>query len=80
MTFADLIRQRRTDAGLSFDALAALALTSPAYLHRLETGEAFKPGRNFVIRLGIALRLDIDGVDELLAVCGYLRLTPNSQF
>lgn len=74
VAFHTLLGERRSRAGLSFDVLAKRMGTSPAHLHRLEKGEVAKPGRDFIIRLGIALGDDVDGVNELLAAAGHQTL------
>lgn len=79
--FSDTLKSKREESGLSFDVLALRSRTSPAYLHRLERGTANRPGRNMVIRIGVSLGLDVDGIDELLTDAGHLPLvstTPNS--
>jgi transcriptional regulator with XRE-family HTH domain len=74
-SFAALLRRDREEAGLSLEVLAQKVQTSPAYLFRLEKGTAANPGRNFTIRLGIALyRDDLDQIDLLLRATGHLPL------
>lgn len=71
--FHDHLEHTRQRAGLSHDQLAHRAWTSPSYTHRLCAGKA-KPGRDTVIRLGVALNLAVDEVDELLRLAGHLGL------
>jgi transcriptional regulator with XRE-family HTH domain len=74
-SFGEILRQARTEASLSYEALAARAQTSQAYLHRLEKGEAANPGRNLIIRLGIVLFGDnIDEIDEFLKAAKHVPL------
>lgn len=74
-SFAAMLRRDRDEAGLSLEVLAHKVQTSPAYLFRLEKGTAANPGRNFTLRLGIALyRDDIDRIDLLLQAVGHLPL------
>lgn len=72
--FHETLRQYRMESGLSFDLLAERARTSTGYLYRLEHAKASRPGRNVTIRIGIALGLDIDHIDELLRAAGHLPL------
>lgn len=74
-SLATMLRHDREEAGLSLEVLAHKVQTSPAYLFRLEKGTAANPGRNFTIRLGIALyRDDLDHIDLLLQAAGHLPL------
>jgi|GEM_PF-3340626 len=76
--FAALLRRDREEASLSLEMLAHKVETSPAYLFRLEKGTAANPGRNFTIRLGIALyRDDFDRLDQLLTAAGHMPLMTN---
>jgi transcriptional regulator with XRE-family HTH domain len=76
--FAAMLRRDREEAGMSLETLAHKVETSPAYLFRLEKGTAANPGRNFTIRLGIALyRDDIERLDQLLVAAGHLPLVTN---
>ena len=49
-----------------------------AYLHRLETGRASQPGRDILIRIGIGLGLDVEGLDELLMAAGDAHPSPET--
>lgn len=71
--FHTLLEQARQRSGLSFEQLSHRAWTSPGYTHRLCAGRA-KPGRDMVIRLGVAMNLGVDEIDELLRRAGYLGL------
>jgi transcriptional regulator with XRE-family HTH domain len=74
-SLGEVLRQARAEASLSYEALAARAQTSQAYLHRLEKGEAANPGRNLLIRLGIVLfGGNIDEIDELLRAAKHVPL------
>ncbi|NIM93556.1 MAG: helix-turn-helix domain-containing protein [Anaerolineales bacterium] len=72
--FADLLQSQRIEVGLSFQRLSERSQVDIAYLHRLETGRATRPGRNIVIRIAISLGLDIDDTDDMLVSAGHLPL------
>lgn len=74
LSFNDVFKHYLEESGLSFDRLAARSRTTPSYLHRLVTGKANRPGRNFILRLAFGLSLDIDNADELLKSAGHLPL------
>ena len=71
--FHELIEAARLRAGLSFEALSHRAWTTPSFSYRICTGRA-KPGRDIVIRLGVALNLDVETIDLLLRSAGHLGL------
>jgi hypothetical protein len=71
--FHELFEASRKRAGLSHDQLAHRAWTSPGYTFRLCAGKA-KPGRDIVIRLGVAMNLSVEEIDELLRAAGHLGL------
>lgn len=74
-TIGRTLRVARAELGLSLEALAERVRTSPAYLHRIEKGQAANPGRNFSIRLGIVLfKDDFDLINEFLILAGHLPL------
>ena len=74
VAFRDLLRLGRLEQGLSFHQLAEGSHVDVAYLHRLEDGQASRPGRNIAIRIAIGLRLDLDSTEELLLASGHLSL------
>jgi ribosome-binding protein aMBF1 (putative translation factor) len=74
--FHELIETARKRAGLSHDQLSSRAQTSAGYTHRICAGTA-KPGRDMIIRLGLAMNLSVDELDELLTAAGHLRLLAN---
>jgi len=74
MDFAACLRDRRQEGGLSFRSLSARSQVDVAYLHRLESGLAARPGRNIVIRIAIGLGLNLQETDDLLIIAGHLPL------
>ncbi len=74
VAFKDLLRLARLEQGLSFHQLAERAHVDVAYLHRLEDGQASRPGRNVAIRIAIGLGLDLEATEELLFASGHLPL------
>lgn len=68
--FVKEFNEYREQSGLSYDRLAGRVETTPSYLHRLATGTS-KPSRNFVIRLGIAMGLDVPNLDLLMRSAGF---------
>jgi transcriptional regulator with XRE-family HTH domain len=74
VAFKDLLRLARLEQGLSFHQLAERPQVDVAYLHRLEDGQASRPGRNIAIRIAIGLGLDLDATEELLLASGHLSL------
>jgi transcriptional regulator with XRE-family HTH domain len=78
MPIQDTVRRLRLEAGLSYLNLAAAAQVSHSYLQRLEAGQATNPGRNLLISVGVALRLDVPALNELLEEAGHMPLTPRA--
>lgn len=74
--FKDLLRLARLEQGLSFHQLAERSHVDVAYLHRLEDGQASRPGRNVAIRIAIGLGLDLEATEEFLRATGHLSLRP----
>lgn len=72
--FKDLLRLARLEQGLSFHQLAERSQVDVAYLHRLEDGQATRPGRNIAIRIAIGLGLDLDATEELLIAADHIPL------
>ena len=82
------LRRFRERAGKSIPAIADATGIDRMYLYRIERQEADwlhrpleggsprQPSRDLIIRLGFALQLDIDDVDELLMLAGYAPLMP----
>jgi hypothetical protein len=85
-TFSALLRRFMEGHGLSITSLARHSWLDIAYVWRLvrddkdllnpQPGEtrARHPSRDAVIRLGLALRLGIEEMDELLLAAGYAPL------
>jgi len=68
----------RARSGLSVQALAVrAAIRSTGHTHRLLTGHA-KPSRDVVIRLALALALDVAQTDALLRAAGHAGLVESS--
>ena len=63
----------RKQSGLSYEQLAARCGSNPGYVWPLCQGRR-KPSRDFIWRLSLALGLDLDQTDELLALAGLLPL------
>ena len=74
VAFKDILLATRLEQGLSFHQLAERSRVDVAYLHRLETGQASRPGRNIAIRIAIGLGLDLDSTEDLLLAAGHLLL------
>ena len=79
----ETLRFYRIKRGLTIAELASAVGVDRAFLFQLEDAEADwlnppldahpprQPTRDLVIRIGIALRLDLSEVDDLLATAGY---------
>lgn len=74
LAFKDLLRFSRLEQGLSFHQLAERSQVDVAYLHRLEDGQASRPGRNVAIRIAIGLGFDLHAAEEMLIAAGHLSL------
>src|SRR5215211_5146763 len=61
--------------GRSLNAIARAALIDVAYLWRLREGEKCHPSRDVLIRLGLALKLEPEELDELLVEADYAPIT-----
>lgn len=67
--------------GRSLNTIAHEAYLDVGYLHRLKTGHKLKsgnnhsPSRDVIIRIGLALRLTIDELNELLDSADYALIT-----
>jgi|SRR3990170_6363352 len=70
-SLSKLLQQLRAESGLSYQPLSERSCVDIAYLHRLETGRASRPSRDVLIRIGVGLGLDIEGLDELITVAGH---------
>ncbi|MBP7693820.1 MAG: helix-turn-helix transcriptional regulator [Anaerolineales bacterium] len=68
--FHEMIETIRRRSGISHDQLSHRAWTSPGYTHRICSGKS-KPGRDMVIRLGLALNLSVEVTDEVLRAAGH---------
>lgn len=79
MPFKDILRLARLEQGLSFHHLAERSQVDVAYLHRLEDGQASRPGRNVTIRISIGLGLDLKETEELLLAARHLPLVPETR-
>lgn len=75
MSFAETFKRFRHESGLSLDVLSERLETSPGYLYQLEKGTVLRPDRNFTIRLGISLGLNLDGIDALLESARHVTLS-----
>ena len=85
-TFSAVLRRFMEGQGLSISSLARHSWLDIAYVWRLvrddkdllnpqpEGPRARHPSRDAVIRLGLALRLGIEEMDELLLAAGYAPL------
>lgn len=71
----DHLAQLRQRSGLSYSALAERAQTNPGNLHRIFSG-GDKPRRDMLLRLALALNLNVADTDELLRVAGFPGLLP----
>lgn len=77
MTFGQLLRQHRINAGLSQNKLARSASIDPAFVNRLEhgidgrTGKALRPTRETVLSLATALELNDSQTDRFLFTAGH---------
>lgn len=58
----DRIRATREAQGKSRQQLASAALTSPQYIHQVETGKIKDPGIDILSRVAVALGLDVDAL------------------
>ena len=67
---AYLKRDRR-----SLNRIAQGALIDVAYLWRLQRGQRTNPSRDVLIRLGLALRLEPEELDQLLVAADYAPIT-----
>ncbi len=79
MQFYEILRLYRAESGLSFQQLSERSHVDVAYLHRLERGQATRPGRNVILRIAFGLGLDLEATDELLAGADQLPLVPGLQ-
>jgi transcriptional regulator with XRE-family HTH domain len=77
MPFHDQLELLRKQSGLSYDQLAARCGSTPGYIWPLCQGKR-KPSRDFIWRLSLALVLDLEQTDELLALAGHLPLQAGS--
>jgi hypothetical protein len=86
-TFTACLNRHVHRSGLSLSALARRSWLDISYVSRLvhlpcdplnprldERGERRRPSRDTVIRLGLAMRLNLEDMDELLLAAGYAPL------
>lgn len=85
--FSQCLRRLATSSGLSLTQLARRSWLDISYVSRLvnlaydplnprlaDSGEKRQPSRDTVIRLGLALQLPMEQMDELLMTAGYAPL------
>ena len=80
MRFDETLRRLRIETGLSFQKLSERSHVDVAYLHRLETGRATRPGRNVIILITFGLNLNLEDTEELLLKTGHLTLVKQRFF
>ncbi len=68
--FLNVIATERAHSGLSYKALARRMQASPGSLHRIFNGDD-KPRRDTIIRLALALGLDVPSTDAILRLAGF---------
>ena len=61
--------------GRSLNQIAQAALIDVAYLWRLRMGQKRHPSRDVLIRLGLALRLEPEELDEVLVAADHAPIT-----
>ena len=61
--------------GRTLNALANAASVDVGYLWHLQAGTKQRPSRDVVIRLGLALKLEPEELDELLVAADYAPIT-----
>lgn len=59
----------------SVNQVAHEAALDTGYVWRLKNGQRKKPSRDVLIRLGFALRLEVEEVDQLLTAADYIPLS-----
>lgn len=72
---AELIESFLERDGRSLNQIAHAALMDVGYLWRLRSGEKRKPSRDVLIRLGLALHLEPEDLDEVLVAADYAPIT-----
>ena len=72
---ADILSTYVERDGRSLNRIALGALVDVGYLWRLQHGERINPSRDVLIRLGLALRLEPEELDELLVATNYAPIT-----
>lgn len=65
--------------GRSLNSVANAASVDVGYLWHLRSGTKHRPSRDVLIRLGLALRLEPEEVDELLIAAEYAPVTARRQ-
>jgi len=71
----DLFGRLRAESGLSFHQIAERAQVNVAHVNGLEKGTK-RMSRDRLIRLALAMALDVEQADQLLRSAGYLPLLP----
>ena len=61
--------------GRCLNRIAQASLVDVAYLWRLREGTKRRPSRDLLIRLGLALRLEPEELDEVLVAADYAPIT-----
>lgn len=75
---AEIVRTYVDRDGRSLNEIALCGLIDVAYLWRLRAGQRRQPSRDVLIRLGLALRLEPEEVDQLLVAADYAPITLRS--
>jgi hypothetical protein len=74
-SLSDLLDRYLARDGRSLNKVAHAALIDVGYLWRLRAGTKTRPSRDVLIRLGLALRLEPEELDELLVAADYVPIT-----
>lgn len=72
---AQLLSELIERDGRTLNGIALAACLDVGYLWRLRAGDRQRPSRDVLIRLGLALRLDPEEVDQLLVAAEFAPIT-----
>lgn len=78
LKFSRNLKEHLIRAGLTYDTVARLALTTKSAVHRACNGRA-APNRDWIIRVALAIRADVMETEALLSLAGHVGLLESSR-
>ena len=71
MTMSEKLELLRQESGMSYQRLAETAHVDVAHVYRICKGKR-NASRNTVLRMGVAMKLEVEQLDDLLSIGGFI--------